>query len=100
MNEHILTKLCLVTNMHLYINPKRGFKKILAPSKLSRSSGPWINANMHHLIYFFIRVHSRLDLKIYHNIVRNSEISGVYFVSASARLMMDKPREYRSLTST
>ena len=29
MNEHILTKLFLVTNMHLYINPKRGFQKIL-----------------------------------------------------------------------
>jgi hypothetical protein len=25
MNKHILTKLFLVTNMHLYINPKRGF---------------------------------------------------------------------------
>ena len=25
LNEHILTKLFLVTNMHLYINPKRGF---------------------------------------------------------------------------
>jgi hypothetical protein len=29
MNEHSLTKLLLVTNMHLYINPKRGFLKIL-----------------------------------------------------------------------
>ena len=29
MNEHSLTKLFLVTNMHLYINPKRGYKKIL-----------------------------------------------------------------------
>ena len=28
MNEHSLTKLFLVTNMHLYIDPKRGFKKI------------------------------------------------------------------------
>ena len=29
MNKHILTKLFFVTNMHLYINPKRGFKNIL-----------------------------------------------------------------------
>ena len=27
MNEHSLTKLFLVTNMHLYIDPKRGSKK-------------------------------------------------------------------------
>ena len=27
MNEHSLTKLFLVTNMHLYIDPKRGFVK-------------------------------------------------------------------------
>ena len=52
MNEHILTKLFLATNMHLYINPKRGFKKkflllnklvIFDPSKPSRNSGPSIN---------------------------------------------------------
>ena len=29
MNIDLLTKLFLVTNMHLYINPKRGFLKIL-----------------------------------------------------------------------
>ena len=29
MKKHILTKLFLVTNMHLYINPKREFLKIL-----------------------------------------------------------------------
>ena len=28
LNENIFTKLFLVTNMHLYINPKQGFKKL------------------------------------------------------------------------
>ena len=48
MNENILKKLFLVTDIHLYINPKTGFLRFLLfskliifdPSKPSRSSGP------------------------------------------------------------